>query len=306
MRFLCVVLVSASAFAFEEPVELKAVSVETLVDDLDCGTGGLAIDKSGNVYSADFGWRLDGKGKGGDKVFRVSPDGKATLFCGEMRGASGNAFDADGNLFQSSVGGGFVSKVTPKGKVSVLARGFKAPVGIAIAKDGNLFVNNCGAGSISKVSPGGKVETFCESPLLKCPNGITLASDGNFYVANFMNGDVVKVTPKGVASKLVTLPKKNNGHITFHKGMLYVVARSANQVYRVTLDGKATAFVGSGKRGKQDGKPLECSLSLPNDLGFSPDGKYLYINETSPTSGDPRVLGPTRIRRVKLETLTRQ
>lgn len=280
------------------PVQLRATQVETLVDGLDCGTGGLAVDGRGNVYSADFGWNLGGGGKGGDKVFKVTPAGEASIFCREMNGASGNALDAQGNLYQSSIRGGFVSRVAPDGKVSVFSRaGFKAPVGIVVDKQ-HIFVNNCGAGNIMKVTQDGKSSVFCDSKLLKCPNGITLANDDNFYVANFSNGDVVKVTRDGKASRLVTLPGNNNGHITFHKGMLYVVARTANQIYQVTLDGEAKPFVGCGKRGKTDGDPLASSLSLPNDLGFSPDGKYLYINETSPTKGDPRVLGPTRIRRV--------
>lgn len=279
----------------------RAVDVVTLVDEIDAGTGGLAIDAKGRLYTADFGWRLGGGGKGGDKVFRVDPTGKVELFCREMRGASGNTFGADGFLYQSSIGGNFVSKVAPDGKVTVVAReGFKNPVGIARDAEGNLFVNNCGAGSIAKVSPDGSVTTFCKSPLLKCPNGIVLAPDGNFYVACFMSGDVVKVTPEGEASKLATLPGNNNGHLAYHEGALYVVARTDCRIYRVTLDGKATVFVGSGKRGKKDGKPLEASLSLPNDLCFSPDGRFLYINETSPIEGDPRVLGPTRIRRVTI------
>ncbi len=281
---------------------VRAVSVETLTDGIDGGTGGLAIDSAGNLFSADFGWRLDGKGKGGDQVFKVTPDGQVSLFCRQMRGASGNAFDADGNLLQSSVGGNFISKVTPSGEISVVTReGIKNPVGVVVDNDGNIFVCNCGSASIQKVSPDGNSALFCQSELLKCPNGIVIADDGNFYVANFSNGDVIKIDVKGNASKLATLPGNNNGHLTFHQGYLYVVARTANQIYRVTLDGEATLFVGNGMRGMTDGKPLECSLSLPNDIGVSPDGNFMYVNETSPVDGDPRVLGPTRIRRILLE-----
>lgn len=281
--------------------DVVALAVETLADEIDSGTGGLAIDKDGNLFTADFGWRLGGTGKGGDKVFKVDPEGQVELFCRQMRGASGNTIDADGNLVQSSIGGNFISKVTPDGAVSVFAKGaFKNPVGITADSKNNLYVCNCGAGSITKVEPDGTTSTFAKSKLFNVPNGITLASDGNFYVANFGNGDVIKIDQSGNVSRFATLPGKNNGHLTSYKGQLFVVARTANQIYRVTLDGKATPFVGSGKRGKDDGKPLEASLSLPNDLGISPCGKYMYVNETSPISGDPRILGPTRIRRITL------
>ena len=286
----------------DDVVELTAVEVETLADNIDGGTGGLSVDVEGNVYTADFGYRLDGRGQGGDKVFKITPDGEVTLFCREMRGASGNAIDSKGNFFQSSIGGNFISKITPDGEISVFCReGIRNPVGIEVDADDNLYVANCGANTIQKISPDGKSSTFCDSDLLNCPNGITLGGDGHFYVANFSNGDVIKVDPSGKASRLATLPGNNNGHLIYHKGALYVIARTAHQVYRVTLDGEFSLFVGSGERGKQDGKPLEASLSLPNDIGFSPDGKTMYVNETGPIEGDPRILGPTRVRRIRLE-----
>lgn len=281
---------------------INAVEVETFADGIDGGTGGLSVDSDGNVFTADFGYRLDGQGKGGDKIFKITPDGEVSLFCREMRGASGNAIDSKGNFYQSSIGGSFISKITPEGEISVFCReGIKNPVGIEVDADDNLYVASCGSNSIQKITSDGTLSSFCDSELLKCPNGITLGSDGNFYVANFANGDVVKIEPNGKASRLATLPGNNNGHLIFHKGALYVIARTANQVYRVTLEGESTLFVGSGDRGKQDGKPLEATLSLPNDIGFSPDGKFMYVNETGPTEGDPRILGPTRVRRVKLE-----
>lgn len=283
--------------------QVVAVAVETLADDIDGGTGGLAIDPDGNLYTADFGWRLGGRGKGGDKVFKVDPKGNVSLFCREMRGASGNARDQAGNLYQSSIGGNFISRVSPEGKVEVFVRtGLRNPVGITIDSDGNLFVCSCGGNSIQKITPEGVVSDFCKSKLLNCPNGITMAPDGNFYVANFSNGDVIRIDAEGQASRLATLPGKNNGHLTCHAGQLFVVARKANQIYRVTLDGKATAFVGSGERGKADGAPLEATLSLPNDIVVSQDGRYMYVNETSPIHGDHRILGPTRIRRIELAT----
>lgn len=284
-----------------ERTELVAVQVETLADDIQSGTGGLQVAADGNLFSADFGWKLNGGGKGGDKVFKVTPDGDVSVFCKGMRGASGNAMDSKGNLFQSSIGGNFISKITPGGDASVFVRkGLQNPVGIAIDEDDNLFVCNCGSGSIQKVTPNGEVSEFAKSDLLKCPNGITRSENGDFYIANFSNGNVLKIDSEGNVSKLATLPGNNNGHLTYHRGFLYVVARAANQIYRVTLDGKSSLFVGSGERGKTDGTPLQSTLSLPNDVGVSPDGRYMYINEVGPISGDHRILGPTRIRRVEL------
>ncbi len=283
-------------------IHIEAVSVSTLADNIDAGTGGLTVDKEGNLYSADFGWNLSGPGKGGDKIYKVSPAGDVKLFCREMKGASGNTIDADGNLYQSSIGGSFLSKISSAGKVTVIARqGLKNPVGVVLDDVGNLFVCNCGSNSIQKITPAGESTQFCNSKLLNCPNGITRRSDGTLYVCNFGNGDVIKIDQSGQATRLATLPGNNNGHLTLLHDKLYVIARTDNRVYKVGLDGTATYFVGSGLRGKSDGTPGESTFSLPNSIIASPDGKYLYVNETSPTSGDPKILGPTRIRKIELK-----
>ncbi len=281
-------------------VKLSAGEVTTLLDDIDGGTGGVNIDSSGNLYTADFGSQLNGRGTRGTQLFKVTADGKSELFCNELFGGSGNTFDSEGNLFQSSIRGGFVSKIDPTGKAIVFAKGFKAPVGLAFNSQKDLFVCNCGSNTISKVTPDGQKQIFCDSPLLNCPNGITVTPDDTLYVCNFGNGDVIKIDSQGNATRLATLPGANNGHLVYHKGYLYVIARKACRVYLVDLAGRAELFVGSGKRGKEDGAARVCSLSLPNSVIISHDEKWMYINETSPTSGDQNNLSPTRIRRVEI------
>jgi sugar lactone lactonase YvrE len=136
--------------------------------------------------------------------------------------------------------------------------------------------------------------------LLACPNGITVDDEGIFYVANFMNGNVVKITAEGQASVLATIPGDNNGHLTFHDGMLYVVGRSAHQIYTVTLAGEVELLAGSGVQGLDDGPAHEASFSYPNDIGVSPDGRYLYVNDVADLSSTGILLAPMVIRRIDL------
>jgi len=171
-----------------------------------------------------------------------------------------------------------------------------APVGIAIGAGANLYVANCGDNTIRKVLPEGSTMPFAESPLLNCPNGITLAADGNFYVANFSNGDVLRVTPDGTVSRFVTIEGGNNGHILFGSGVLYVVARSANRLYQVTLDGEATVLAGSGARRLCDGAASDAGLSLTNDIALSPDGTILYFNDVASTGTGFSVISPVVVR----------
>lgn len=297
-----VFIVAGEDFAKQKKAKPKAKlipgKVSTLLDNIECGTGGINIDSKGFLYTADFGSRLNGKGTRGKYLFKVSPDGKSTVFTDQLFGGSGNTFDSSGNLFQSSIRGGFISKISPDGKATVFSKGFKAPVGLAFNSKQELFVCNCGNNTISKVSPDGKSELFCDSKLLNCPNGITAGPDDCLYVCNFSNGGVIKIQPNGNASRLATLPGNNNGHLIYHKDYLYVIARKDCRVYRVDMAGRVEPFIGNGKRGKADGDPLSASLSLPNSLILSHDGKWMYINETSPTSGDHTILSPTRIRKV--------
>ncbi|MGI9517721.1 MAG: virginiamycin B lyase family protein [Pirellulaceae bacterium] len=300
--FIALLIVAGPAWCQESgntPEEITAVRVETLAAEVDGGSGGVAVDADGNVYTADFGSQLGRGGTGGHRVYRITPDGDVSLFCEEMRGASGNCFDAEGNLFQSNIGGNKISRVAPDGTVTdFCSEGLTNPVGIIIDDEGTLFVGNCGSSSIQRITADGESTQFVKSNLLKCPNGITRDDAGNLYVANFYNGDVVKITPNAEASVLATLPGNNNGHLTYRGGYLYVVARTANQIYRVSLDGDMELFAGSGTRGKDDGAPAEATFSLPNDLAFSPDGQFLYVNEVGPIEGNPRVLAPTRVRRI--------
>lgn len=284
-----------------EASKLKARRVETLVDDIDGGSGGLNIDRQGNLYTADFGWRLDGKGKGGHQLFKVTPNGESNVFCTSLRGGSGNTIDDEGNIYQSSIGGNFISKISADGQTSTYCdTGLKSPVGLAFDSSGDLFACNCGSNTIQRIKPDGSSEVFCDSPLLNCPNGITVGADDTLYVCNFSNGDVLKIDRQGNAVKLATLPGNNNGHLIYHRGYLYVLARMDCRVYQVDLAGRVQVFAGSGTRGKDDGAPLEASFSLPNSLIIDAAEKWLYVNEVSPTSGDHRILGPTRIRRIAI------
>ena len=292
--------------AADQPTEESAIikSVETIADNISAGSGGISVDKQGMIYTSDFGSKLGGGGKGGDKVFRVSLDGEVKKFCDGQRGASGSVFDKNGRLFQANIRGNLINVISQKGEVSEFCnKGLASPVGLTIDSDGNVFVCNCASASIQKITPDGESTTLVRDRLLNCPNGITIGKDGMLYVSNFMNGDVIQVTKEGKVSRLTTLPGNNNGHIVFHRGVLFVVARSAHQIYQVTLDGKSKLVAGTGKRGYQDGSAKEAEFSLPNGICVSPDGKSLFINEVAKVDGNALNLAPTRVRRLILEDI---
>lgn len=275
--------------------------VDTFSTELDGGTGGISVDKEGNIYVADFGQNLNGQGKIGSKVFKITPSGEASVFASDFKGASGNGIDSKGNLYQSNIMASYISKVSPNGEATIFAKdGLVQPVGIELDADDNLYIANCGNNTIRKVSQDGSSALFAESDLLNCPNGIVFDDEGNLFVANFSDGSVLKISPDAQVTKLATVPGNNNGHLIYHNRMLYVVGRGAHQIYTVSLTGEVELLAGSGEPGHKDGPALEASFFFPNDIGVSPDGKILYINEVAGTSSTGVLLSPMLVRRIHL------
>jgi len=273
--------------------------VRTLTSSLNEGSGGMDVDAQGNIYMADFGGTTGGN-PWGDRILKITPDGQVTTFVTGLTGASGNDFDQEGNLFQSNIAAGAISKITPEGTLTEFASGFSAPVGITIDSSGHLFVCNCSANSISKVTPQGEVSLFVQSNLMNCPNGIDMDQKGNLYVASFNSRNLVKITPEGSVSTFASLPGNNNGHLLIRGEWIYVVSRGLHQIHRVSFDGQVSWLAGNGQRGIVDGPLSEASFSLPNDLAFSPDGRYIYINDVNGSNPNPTVISPTIIRVIEL------
>lgn len=274
--------------------------VETLAGPIEAGTGGLEVDADGNVYTSDFGATLS-EGPLGTRVYRITPEGQVSEFADGLRGASGNAFDAQGRLLQSNIGGGGISRIEADGTVETLVEGrIRTPVGILPDPDGIALVTSCAGNEIVRVTADRRVETVVADSLLRCPNGLTRTPNGDLFVSNFANGDVVRITAAGEASRFATVPGGNNGHILYGNGVLYVAARGANRIYALTLGGALRVLAGTGERGHRDGPAARSTLSLPNDVALSPDGRVLYWNEVGPLGPETQTLTPTFVRRLTL------
>lgn len=270
-------------------------AVRTITGVIQAGSGGMDMDANGNIYMGDFGSTLDA---GGKNVYKITPEGEVAIFNSAMNGASGNDFDKDGNLYQSSTVG-FMSKITPEGVSSTFASGFSGGlIGVSVQDDGRLYTCNCGGNLINEVSADGVISTYVASPLFNCPNGIDVDAEGNLYVANFGNGDVVKVTPAKEVSVFATVPGGNNGHLLIHGDFIYVVARRGNAIYQVDFEGKVSKFAGSGSRGTANGNLSQATFSLPNDIAISADGRKMYINDVAGGSLDERIISPVVIREI--------
>lgn len=277
-------------------ITLKQESaVRTLTGIIEAGSGGMDLDKDGNIYMGDFGPTLSA---GGANVYKITPDGAVSIFNNTLNGASGNDFDSDGNLYQSSTAG-YMTKIATDGTSIVFASGFSGGlIGVSVQDDGRLYACNCGGNLIYEVSAEGDISTYVESDLFNCPNGIDVDDEGNLYIANFGNGDVVKITPNLEVSVLATIPGANNGHLLIHGDYIYVVARRGNSIYKVDFEGNASRFAGSGSRGISNGSLIEATFSLPNDIAISADGRKMYVNDVVGSDPNESIISPVVIREI--------
>ena len=234
--------------------------------------GGVTADAIGDLYVADFG----------ETVWKISLEGERRVFATGFYGASGNAIDSRGNLLQANFYGDSITKVDRKGVATPFATsGLSGPVGLAIdANSGDVYVANCRGNSIAKITPDGVVAPFARSDLFKCPNGLAFDRGGNLYTVNFRDNRMFKIDGRGQVAPFTTVSEKGLGHLCFSEDRFYVTAHQSNQIFQVTLDGKARRILGTGEHGIVDGPDGTARLSFPNGISCHPwGGGRLYINE---------------------------
>ena len=257
--------------------------------------GGVTVDLVGDMYVADFG----------NLVWRISLEGDRKEFVRGLYGASGNAVDSQGNLWQSSYYGDSITKIGRNGEAKAFATsGLSGPVGIAIGKDTNAaYVANCRGNFIAKVEMDGKVSPFARSDLFKCPNGIAFDHQRNLFVVNYRDNKMVKIDPTGNVVPFTAVSDKGLGHLCFKEDRFYVTASQSHAIYEVMLDGKTRRILGNGERGIVDGDGSTARLSFPNGIACHPWAPRLYINELASESASslpPRAI----IREVVLPSST--
>jgi gluconolactonase len=146
--------------------------------------------------------------------------------------------------------------------------------GPAVDRAGNVYaVSFAKKNTIGRVTPEGKAEIFIEMPGASLANGIRIAKDGMLYVADYTGHSILKVDP---ATRQVSVfahePKMNqpNDLAMSKDGTLWASdpdwKNGTGQLWRIGTDGKVTR-VAEG-------------MGTTNGIDLSPDGKFLYVNES--------------------------
>lgn len=151
-----------------------------------------------------------------------------------------------------------------------------------------VLTHSCGAvyasdrrGGVLKIQPDGSQSLSCYSSLL--PNGIAMQPDGGFLVANLgEQGGVWQIAPDGTQSPWLTEVEGRTVHrvnfvLNDHFGRVWacISATDGGDNYPLhTATGYIVLRDASGTRIVADG------LHYTNECRVSPDGSYLYVNET--------------------------
>jgi NHL repeat len=142
---------------------------------------GVAVDRTGNVYVADF-YNQD--------IRKITPAGAVTTFAGQPGNSGTN--DGTGSAAQ-----------------------FEGPTGVAVDSAGDVYVADPGAMTIRKISSASVVTTLAGEPLtvgavdgiggaarFNEPAGVAVDGSGNVYVADTYNEMIRKIASAGRVTTL--------------------------------------------------------------------------------------------------------
>jgi formylglycine-generating enzyme required for sulfatase activity len=271
------------------------------------GPAGVAVDRAGNVYVADYD---------NATIRKVTPGGMVTTLAGlagsygsadgtgsaaQFGNPMGAAVDSADNVYVADMSNDTVRKVTPGGVVTTLAglagswgsadgtgsaAQFKGPYGVAVDSAGNVYVADTYSSTIRKVTPGGVVTTPAglagstgsadgtgSAARFNGPQGVAVDSAGNVYVADTDNNTIRKVTPGGVVTTLAGLAGSSGstdgtGSLARFGQPFGVAVDSVGNVY-VADSGNHTIRIGTPSMVVVHG-PTNCVPAAPGLIGWWP------------------------------------
>jgi YVTN family beta-propeller protein len=279
----------------------------------------LAVDKSGNLYVAD--WT-------GNRVRKVSGGKISTIAGSSINGYSGDggpataallygpqgvALDSTGNVFIADTLNNVIRKLDTTGKISTFASdpnfGFSL-LQMATDAANNLYVADQGSSVVWKITPAGVASVFAgvlfnygyngdnisaSIAWLNGPSGVAVDSHGNVLIADAFNSRVREVNTSGIISTIAgdgTCNYSGDGGSATSAELCYpwsLAVNSADTIYIVDVNyarvrkirgGIITAFAGSGASFNGDGLwPLLTGMGDPVAVALDSKGTVYLLDD---------------------------
>lgn len=116
---------------------------------------GIAVASDGTIYASNT--------RPESRIFRVTPDGKVSIFAegAPLAAPNGVAMDPDGNIVVVNIGDNAVLTFSPEGKLIRTEHAAESGNdGLVILKDGTKYVSSVRFGSISRIRRGAAAEVI--------------------------------------------------------------------------------------------------------------------------------------------------
>lgn len=236
---------------------------------------GIAIDGSGNVFTAN---------SGSNNVSKITAAGVSSILGLTGSHPYGIIINADGDLFTANSYDGSITKLTPLGVSSLFAATGSHPYAINIDAAGNLYVANSYASTLSKITSAG-VSTTPFGATGSSPYDLTIDASGNVYVANYGDNTISKITAGGVSTTLGTTGNGPDGITIDASGNLYTANLYDNTVTMITAAG-ATSLFGTTGNG-----PTAITIDAADNI-YTANGSSGNVSKISP-AGISTIIGTT-------------
>ena len=142
-------------------------------------TEGPAPDSNGNVFFSDIP---------NNKIYKIDPQGKVTLFAQDTGGANGLMFGPDGSLYACQGARNRVVAYDPTGKERLVADGIQSVNDIAINHAGGIYVSEPPKHQVWYISPTGDKTVVAKDPIIAQPNGVRFTPDQSQIVVADTHG----------------------------------------------------------------------------------------------------------------------